>query len=393
MSIYIRNREGALSPLKIPALKGSDGITPNIQIGDVTTLAPGKSATVTKRGSDENPIFDFGIPRGIDGAGKNNVLVTTQIVDNILTLTADRYQTTTMKNNTTIVLPEVDELTEICLIFNTTSELTIVFPNIRWYKQPNIRKDKINKFTFTYINGEWLGEHFSYYNSTMMPIMDGLVCWLDGFDLPVTVNNKLINGTVWENKVEGREDAIIKTIVGNEVEGVENGYFRTNGNGYVQLPSFIANDSDGISAFVDGKINKKATGRFDRIFALGYGTLAASTLATMYGASEFGAVRSFDAFSANGLFGNINTTTFPAPIKIGVTTEKAKNYSSNLSLAYTTTTKYNQIFNNNFLNAETPTMLNTGDISYGLVLIYNRELTEEEMLHNYMYSLSIERGE
>lgn len=44
-----------------------DGITPNITIGNVVTLDPGVPATVVRRGSDENPIFDFGIPKGVDG--------------------------------------------------------------------------------------------------------------------------------------------------------------------------------------------------------------------------------------------------------------------------------------------------------------------------------------
>lgn len=43
---------------------GKDGITPDIQIGTVTTLEPGQQATVTREGTNENPIFNFGIPKG-----------------------------------------------------------------------------------------------------------------------------------------------------------------------------------------------------------------------------------------------------------------------------------------------------------------------------------------
>ena len=43
---------------------GQDGITPNLQIGTVTTLEPNEQATVTRTGTDENPILNFGIPRG-----------------------------------------------------------------------------------------------------------------------------------------------------------------------------------------------------------------------------------------------------------------------------------------------------------------------------------------
>ena len=48
---------------------GQDGITPNIQVGTTTTLAAGSEATVTQRGTTANPICDFGIPKGADGAG------------------------------------------------------------------------------------------------------------------------------------------------------------------------------------------------------------------------------------------------------------------------------------------------------------------------------------
>ena len=43
---------------------GQDGITPNLQIGTVTTLEPNEQATVTRTGTDENPILNFGIPKG-----------------------------------------------------------------------------------------------------------------------------------------------------------------------------------------------------------------------------------------------------------------------------------------------------------------------------------------
>lgn len=46
---------------------GQDGVTPNIQVGAVTTLEPGEEATVTITGTKENPVLDFGIPRGENG--------------------------------------------------------------------------------------------------------------------------------------------------------------------------------------------------------------------------------------------------------------------------------------------------------------------------------------
>ena len=46
---------------------GQDGTTPNIQIGTVETLEPNEQATVTRTGTDEEPVFNFGIPKGQQG--------------------------------------------------------------------------------------------------------------------------------------------------------------------------------------------------------------------------------------------------------------------------------------------------------------------------------------
>ena len=54
----------ALSELKV---KGDTGATPSITIGEVTTLEAGQKATVTKSGTNESPIFNFGIPKGQNG--------------------------------------------------------------------------------------------------------------------------------------------------------------------------------------------------------------------------------------------------------------------------------------------------------------------------------------
>ena len=46
---------------------GADGVTPNLSVGTVETLEPTQDAYVTRRGTDDNPIFDFGIPKGDKG--------------------------------------------------------------------------------------------------------------------------------------------------------------------------------------------------------------------------------------------------------------------------------------------------------------------------------------
>ena len=70
-TVSITNRNGITKIVEIyDGEKGEDGepgITPNIQVGTTTTLPAGSNATVNQRGTTENPIFDFGIPKGQDG--------------------------------------------------------------------------------------------------------------------------------------------------------------------------------------------------------------------------------------------------------------------------------------------------------------------------------------
>ena len=53
--------------------QGPTGTVPDIQVGTVTTLLPDQPATVTRRSGspDEEPIFDFGIPKGDTGQAEN----------------------------------------------------------------------------------------------------------------------------------------------------------------------------------------------------------------------------------------------------------------------------------------------------------------------------------
>lgn len=51
----------------LDSLKGDTGDTPDIEIGTTQTLPAGSSATVTKSGTTENPVFSFGIPQGLRG--------------------------------------------------------------------------------------------------------------------------------------------------------------------------------------------------------------------------------------------------------------------------------------------------------------------------------------
>lgn len=53
----------------LKATDGKDGVTPNLTIGTVETLAAGSNATATITGDKENPVLNLGIPKGADGKG------------------------------------------------------------------------------------------------------------------------------------------------------------------------------------------------------------------------------------------------------------------------------------------------------------------------------------
>jgi hypothetical protein len=62
---------GATGPAGKDGTNGKDGVTPSFAIGQVTTVSAGGSATVTATPSNggANVTLDFGIPRGADGTG------------------------------------------------------------------------------------------------------------------------------------------------------------------------------------------------------------------------------------------------------------------------------------------------------------------------------------
>lgn len=47
--------------------QGNDGKAATVSVGTVTTLPAGSNATVTNSGTEQNAVFDFGIPKGQDG--------------------------------------------------------------------------------------------------------------------------------------------------------------------------------------------------------------------------------------------------------------------------------------------------------------------------------------
>ena len=66
---------------------GQTGATPNIQIGQVTTLDPGQSATANIMGTQENPILNLGIPKGEKGEEASSEIDVQQMQNTDTTVT------------------------------------------------------------------------------------------------------------------------------------------------------------------------------------------------------------------------------------------------------------------------------------------------------------------
>lgn len=70
---------------------GDTGATPNLQIGTVTTLESGSSATASITGTTENPLLNLGIPRGEGGTGGSEkewkLLKDLTLTENVSTIT------------------------------------------------------------------------------------------------------------------------------------------------------------------------------------------------------------------------------------------------------------------------------------------------------------------
>ena len=124
------------------------------KIDDITLL--GNSLTLL---ANNNAIKTINLPTSSTGTGgSSDILVTTNISGTTLSLTTDKYQTTTVVDGTEITLPTVTSFIEIHLFFGTTTDLTLILPSCKWQNGniPTISANKTYEFIFTYTT-EWLG--------------------------------------------------------------------------------------------------------------------------------------------------------------------------------------------------------------------------------------------
>lgn len=86
-------------------------------------------------------------------------------VNNVLTLTTNKYQKTVITNETEIVFPQVTELTELHLYFdkNDSDEMNLILPdNCKWRVDPNIEDASAYELIAIYNTSYWLVNIVSY---------------------------------------------------------------------------------------------------------------------------------------------------------------------------------------------------------------------------------------
>lgn len=98
-----------------------------------------------------------------DGHTHPDTFVYTYASNNILTLTTDKYQVAiNLIANTKIVLPEVEDYTEIHLFYTPIAEIELTLPSAKYQSMSTMEIGKTYEFIFTYVAGNWLAGVIAY---------------------------------------------------------------------------------------------------------------------------------------------------------------------------------------------------------------------------------------
>ena len=145
----VKGADGVKGDKGEPGVAGRDGLTTAISVNGQTYNQVGGTIT---------------LPNYPQVPSNSDTLVTTPIQNNILTLTAAKYQTTTIANGAEIKLPDVTDFGEIHLFFSTTQDLTLTLPSCKWQngEAPAISANATYEFIFTRVNTQWLAGYIVY---------------------------------------------------------------------------------------------------------------------------------------------------------------------------------------------------------------------------------------
>ena len=319
-----------------------------------------KANLSVKQGIEGN----LSIPSALSGV-REEELVTINVADEILQLTTDKYQTAIIEENVTLLLPDVEEFVEIHFYFKNRNNVNVFLPNeVKWKGYPLVTDDII-ELKFVFINNEWLGELIKY-EEQVTPVMDGLICWLDGRDGEGS-------DIVWKDRSGNGNNA---NIIGQgHVWTGESLRFTTGSNTNIFEAVDVLEDATNYTLEIAIKINET---RADF-----QGIILANTKKIWNGAI-FLAIHSellrLDPGARDFDFSNYN--------KKNIITIARKGGSSTLYINGVLIKTFAQVLTSikylaNWDNAY------SAKADYYSVKVYNRALTDKEIQENYIYESSI----
>ena len=144
---------------------GRDGLTTAISVNGTTYNHIDGTITIPNYPNVPTKTSELTNDSGFITSIPADRVVTTNISKKTLTLTTNKYQTTSMVSGTTIKLPSVTNYTEIHLFFTTGKTApTITMPSGKYQKVPTINANTTYEFIFTYVNAAigWLIGYIEY---------------------------------------------------------------------------------------------------------------------------------------------------------------------------------------------------------------------------------------
>lgn len=217
----------------------------------------------------------------------------------------------------------------------------------------------------------------NYSENRTMPVMDGLVCWLDGRDY-------ITGGTIWRDRSGHNKNATLTNNSGIKKNNCL--YYRGAGN--------IENPTLNLESYtVEIYLKDLSTGYWNGL----YGNTSGSSGTSIYITErDFGDVNGYPRLNYVNIANKIN------PAILSVVYEKdSVSFYLNGSLIkkeiyslMPSTAKYFVICARkpNVANDNTDTFTDDRLNEWYSFKIYNRALTEKEIQQNYLYEQSIERG-
>lgn len=217
----------------------------------------------------------------------------------------------------------------------------------------------------------------NYSENRTMPVMDGLVCWLDGRDY-------ITGGTIWRDRSGHNKNATLTNNSGIKKNNCL--YYRGAGN--------IENPTLNLESYtVEIYLKDLSTGYWNGL----YGNTSGSSGTSIYiTGRNFGGVNGYP----RGLYVPLNSVNSKAILSVVYEKNSVSVYSNGIFIAKwhinipPSTAKYFVICARkpNVTNDNTDTFADDRLNEWYSFKIYNRALTEKEIQQNYLYEQSIERG-